>query len=571
MKKFIAAVLSLGIITSTAYAFQFPTPDWGSLLNQRRNMVNEKDFELFVEGDIENAPYYGAKFEPRSGVYLGTVPEGYDSLPHLSSYLTYVQYSSQSWSPYNFATEPEIQNYDVLTLVGYNTETIDVDYDSVRAALEMINRSGKPTLIRFANEMNCSEIGDDPELYKEVFRNVANMIHEYDNFAVVWSPNDMGSLDRPFDYYYPGDEYVDWIGVSSYLTKYFLHDPNTSEKDSVYFMTGPYAWTTNKLKPLMEYLDNKGIEKPVMISEGGVERTNNRGEDMTGWNEPRLRNMLWNTIMKYPRIKMINYFNVERYEPETYRISDFPESVEIYEEAAASGAYKLTASDEPEFTLTQANDGGTLIAKNGIVNLYTLAYIPNNPDIYVNYRIDGEWVHSSGSIPYKFAFDTDSVTDGEHTLTIDSAGEEKSYTFYKYGQYMRFGAEPDTSIVPKAAEREVTVTVNGEQLEFDQPPVIINDRTLVPMRAIFEALGADVNWDQNTKTATATEDGITVKFTIDSNIISITNGKKNAQTELDVPPQLISDRTMVPLRAIAEGFEANVEWNGDTRTVTINE
>lgn len=573
MKKITAIFLAIGMLMQTAYAYNFPEPDWGALLRERRSMVTAKDFELYVEGSIDNAPYYGAKFEPRAGVYLGTVPEGYDALPHLSSYLTYIDYAPQYYSSYNFAEEVEIQNYDVLTLIGYNTETMDVNYESIRSALNSISASGKPTLVRFANEMNCSNLGDEPDKYIEVFRNVANMIHEYDNLAVVWSPNDMGALDRPFEYFYPGDEYVDWVGVSCYLTKYFVHNPNTAEKDSVYFMTGPYAWTTNKLKPFMEFLEKNNIQKPVMISEGGVERYNSRGEDMTGWHEPRLRNMLWNTIMKYPRIKMINYFNVDHWrDQEKYRISEYPDSVNIYNEAAQSGAYKKTSSADPDFVFSRANEGGTLIAEDGIVNLYTLAYLPNNPDIYVNYRIDGGWVHSSNEIPYKFSFNINNVTDGAHTLTINSAGEEKSYTFYKRGQYMRFGGEPDTSIAPpKAAEKEITVYVNDEKIEFDQPPVIIDGRTLVPMRAIFEALGADVEWEQSTKTATAMRDNESVKITIDDNHMTKINNGMKFGIELDVPAKLISDRTMVPARAIAEAFGAEVEWDGENRAVIIAE
>ena len=200
-------------------------------------------------------------------------------------------------------------------------------------------------------------------------------------------------------------------------------------------------------------MEENNINKPLMISEGGVERSNDRGDDVTGWHEPRLRNMLWNTIMKYPQVKVINYFNNSMGEQIDNKISAYDTSMWIFNEAANSGAYRRGASANPDFAFTPANDGGTLTAKNGIVNLYTLAYIPNNPDIYVNYRIDGEWVHGSDSIPYKFAFDTDSVADGAHTLTIDSAGEEKSYTFYKYGEVVSFGSEPDISISNQAAER----------------------------------------------------------------------------------------------------------------------
>ena len=124
---------------------------------------------------------------------------------------------------------------------------------------------------------------------------------------------------------------------------------------------------------------------------------------------------------------------------------------------------------------------------------------------------------------------------------------------------------PTTTPAPSAPE--IKVIVNGVELSFDQPPIIENGRTLVPLRAIFEALGADVEWEQSTQTVTAVRDDITVTLTIGSNIL-IKNGE---EIELDVPAQLIGGRTLVPVRAVAESFGAEVGWDQSTRTVTIIE
>jgi hypothetical protein len=95
---------------------------------------------------------------------------------------------------------------------------------------------------------------------------------------------------------------------------------------------------------------------------------------------------------------------------------------------------------------------------------------------------------------------------------------------------------------------------------------MVEERTLVPMRAIFEALGATVDWDDTTRTVTAAGDGTNVQMTIDSNEIYVNSEK----ITLDVPPQIIDDRTLVPVRAVAESFNCDVSWNGDTQTVIIN-
>ncbi len=557
-------MLTAGI---TAGAYYFPQPDWGALLNERTDMATETDFELYAEAHVSTAPYYGAKFEPSAGAYIGMVAENAAPYEPLGSYLTYIQDMGQNDLYYPANTM--ISGDNVISMIGWTIYDMNnVDYDQIRRVLETLNNYNKPMLIRFANEMNCSSLGNEPDVYISVFRNVANMIHEYPNFGVVWSPNDIGALDRPFEYYYPGDEYVDWVGVSSYMTKYFRNDKNTAYKDSIYFMTGDYSWPTNRIKPLMEFMRDNNIQKPVMISEGGIARYNGYGDDYTGWNEPRMRNMMWYLTMKYPQIKMINYFN-SRHDSnedssEQYDITDYASSSAIFREAAESGAYIRSYGGSPEFVFQKANDAGTIVSNGGIVSLYTLAYFDKRPDITVNYTVDGQWYHSSDTIPYTCNMDISGMQDGAHTLMISSNGKSNSYTFYKSGKCIRFGQQPEPSVVAEA-EDAIEVKINGSALSFDRQPVIIDGRTLVPMRAIFEALGAEVEWNGSTLAVTARKDGVVISLKINDNKMTV--GDKTVT--LDVAAQLINDRTMVPVRAISEAFGCVTEWNDSDRTVNI--
>ena len=115
----------------------------------------------------------------------------------------------------------------------------------------------------------------------------------------------------------------------------------------------------------------------------------------------------------------------------------------------------------------------------------------------------------------------------------------------------------------------VTVVLDGQTLQFPtQDPVIKNDSTLVPMRTIFEALNAEVEWvDENgvlqiiAKTADKT-----ITMTINSKEFYV-NGEK--QPELNEPAQLMNDKTMVPLRAVSESLDCTVEWDQETKTVII--
>ena len=111
----------------------------------------------------------------------------------------------------------------------------------------------------------------------------------------------------------------------------------------------------------------------------------------------------------------------------------------------------------------------------------------------------------------------------------------------------------------------IDLVIDGEKLELDVPPQLVEQRTLVPLRAIFEKLGATVEWDQATQTATATKGTDVVQITIDSTTAYV-NGQ--AQT-LDVSAMAIDGRTLVPVRFVSESLQADVQWIQETQTVQI--
>lgn len=116
-----------------------------------------------------------------------------------------------------------------------------------------------------------------------------------------------------------------------------------------------------------------------------------------------------------------------------------------------------------------------------------------------------------------------------------------------------------------AEEKQIRILINNKFLSTDQPPVLINDRTMVPLRAIFEALGATVDWNDTEKSVTAKKNDATVYMQIGNNTITVDGNN----VELDVPAQIVNDRTMVPVRAVAEAFDCQVAWNGYRKYVLI--
>lgn len=121
-------------------------------------------------------------------------------------------------------------------------------------------------------------------------------------------------------------------------------------------------------------------------------------------------------------------------------------------------------------------------------------------------------------------------------------------------------------VIPAFAA-DVQVVVDGQAVEFvDQKPYIdSNDRTLVPMRAPMEAIGATVSWDAENQQASFEKDAIIIVFTIGSSTYTI-NG---VEAEMDTAAVITGDRTCIPIRYAAEALEASVSWNSETSTVEI--
>lgn len=113
---------------------------------------------------------------------------------------------------------------------------------------------------------------------------------------------------------------------------------------------------------------------------------------------------------------------------------------------------------------------------------------------------------------------------------------------------------------------EVTVQVDSKALSFDVPPQIIDGRTLVPLRTVFHALGATVEWDPVTQTVSSYKEDIEIILRIDTPFITV----GQITTPLDVAPRIINGRTLIPLRAVAESFGCTVRWDSATYTVFID-
>lgn len=152
----------------------------------------------------------------------------------------------------------------------------------------------------------------------------------------------------------------------------------------------------------------------------------------------------------------------------------------------------------------------------------------------------------------------------ENITDISYQGNQEMWSKITIGSLNYFLTNNEI-IFTENPSNEISIILDGKPISFDQPPIIVDGRTLVPIRAIFEALGATVDWNNETQTVTSVKDDITISMTIGDNQMY----KNGVAYTLDVPPQLVGGRTLVPARAVAEAFGCDVDWVNETQTVMI--
>ncbi|MED1665028.1 copper amine oxidase N-terminal domain-containing protein [Brevibacillus laterosporus] len=306
---------------------------------------------------------------------------------------------------------------------------------------------------------------------------------------------------------------------------------------------------------------------------------------------------------------------------------DFPGYVKVSEDGMITINLKITSEyQKAKFNVVIKNDNGKIVkripisTKNSKISTKGLTLSSGNYEILLEMVLQGKKYYSSAaswsygtsrvfSVPTGQAFPGGIKVNTNGTITINLQWKS-SYSSYHanvvvydiYGDvvkripitdknpmisYRELGlstggynivieiVDPDSEMsastlptfIPINQSKDIVIFIDGELQVFKKAPVEINGRTLVPLRAIFEALGARVDWDEATQTVTAMKDGTTIKLTIGSKV-AYKNGKK---LNLDVPAQLFNgDTTMVPIRFVSEALGAKVTWDGYSNAVIIS-
>jgi len=517
---------------------------------------------ISIYTDNGTAPYFGANNEKRNGVLFGTNADGgvrkAGNLKNESILLTYQELGQELFG-YNIGALKEAQKSGCAVELALNCPEEGRDISRIRSlewslaeVSELCTEYGDvPIYLRFAAEFNIWGHQMDADEFVDAFRYVSTYFKKRNpNVAIVWCPCHASSYELNLDDYYPGDEYVDFVGISTYASKYFLADRSQDELASMIFKAGK---NSNPVVAVSEIIEKFGERKPVLICEMGAGHTvyGQFEEDTTQFALQRLKEYYSYLPMVYPQIKGMLYF--DQYvsgERNDYRLSQNSEMKDAFLNLTKGARFIQDGyNNETDFCYRKVTDG---ISVEQVFPVSCFAYVNGENIDNVVYSIDDNYMGLSTELPFTTYINAGNL-NGRHVLKAVAVTESgKTLTTESY-------------IYINSENRDISVEISGDKVHFDQEPVLYNSRTMVPMRKIFEELGADVYWDNDTNTATGERGDRTVEITIGSNRMYL-NGKA---IMLDTPAILLAGRTLVPVRAIAEGLGCDVDWDDRNSVVEI--
>ena len=381
---------------------------------------------------------YGIKNEP-NGVLFGQVSEKMQS--NDSMVLLYLEYGDTNFSWANkIMRDARSQGKSVELALNYpnqgatarNIRSGDAYLDKLYSFIK--GYSGVPVYLRIGAEFNIWNIKCKPDEFISSFRTIANKVRGLSNVSIVWGvahTSTWKSAEWPYtmDDFYPGDEYVDWVGTNCYANKYFQAQrwSNKENYSEVCFKTG---YSSDPVLMIKDIVEKYGNRKPIMISEcGAAYRTRGSiNENHDDWAASRVKEMYSLVPMVYPQVKLIAYFN-----------NKISEELNYYD---LGGSNKLSSAynniiKEPWFIHGRSSNSAgmffkkadTTITTGGSTELYAYPHLFGADSVTVTYYIDNNQVGRATEPPYKVQI---TGLRGAHTLKVVANGSNGSTMSKEY-------------------------------------------------------------------------------------------------------------------------------------------
>jgi len=404
--------------------------------NRRSNLIktNTQVYVKSTDASMGGKIHFGVSHEPKDGIYLGAYAEGdsaiynpydpskfyMDTFPQLvgkdmGAYLLYLPYGD-SISRYNSHIKKAIEKNKIIqfALEPHNgiASVNGNDGYLVKLAQEM-EASECRLMLRFAGEMNdtTSTWFSEPSLYIEKFRIVAKIFHEHaPSVPVIWAPNHYP--EDTIDDYYPGDEYVDYVGISSYKMHQPITDPLGQGVDRS-------RWS-NQLDTIYSLYGHK---KPIIIVEGGASYMDyDTWADITPFASSQIKDFYTYLPIKYPNVKMCFIFDSDR-ERQKFSLSRNADYLAGYKAGISSDLFLSKLSDN-EYRYDYYEIGNNVNIKAEETTLCSYIVTPDNATAYVIYYINGKAIGTSYGAPYNVKADFTSYKGQKLNITVKSFSPE---------------------------------------------------------------------------------------------------------------------------------------------------
>lgn len=400
--------------------------------------------------DTENIPYYAARGEEKAGCAHGMTD--YFDAQYDNAQILYVQFFTEDIEALSWQLKSESDNYTLM--IGWNVPNENREDleriangeadDYIRHNLEFLSTLDCRVLIRFGAEMNCwntlpssreeyeSDGGAFAEKFKEAFRHVSLMAKKYaPAAAMVFSPNDVSNWFYDHTDFYPGDEYVDWVGMSAYNNLTAQSEFNISAGNDAYYSVGDYY--DNQIVRIQSVVDTYGDRKPIMITEGGIAYKSDNGLQNEQHAIEGLTFFYTYVSRVYPQIKCIMYFN-SNYSSNKYSIFGLEES-----NKTIARLYRALCTENVamEYSMGRGDACGYVplddfSESTENLRLSVYAAYPTNESVTVEYSIGGKRVFKSKEYPYELSIDKSALSLGGQLLSVSvTCRETVTKLYYK--------------------------------------------------------------------------------------------------------------------------------------------
>ncbi len=481
LSAFMALVMVLCLLPAAALADESTT----TLDSVWKDRSPHTQLYVLTTKPGQSYPVYGAKYEPNGGVLYGRtdlggfLPDGsYGNLNTqeasnesiIGHYYGTNSFSATPLSKFEYNFNPVLADgqHTFLLYLNFDNEGADCprvvagEYDaSLQQLFQYLNTFTCPVFVRIGGECNVWTTATTPQDFISAYQHIAQIARAAaPNVALVFSPNFSSAHRVDMDTFYPGDQYVDWVGVSLY------YNPSAGQGEKQDEFLGRGEIFADPMLNIQQVVNLAGLHnKPVIVTEGGTANKLN-GQDYTDFAAVRMQKAMAFLPMVYPRVKAIVNSDYNPSAPDTTLLNltfyDNPTITSAVRNAVSGAGNYRSDYNGAGLYLTPLSDSPNLAdTPDGDIHFTAYTYSPTK--LTATFTVDGQTVGTSSDYPYTCDVSRSVLASGTHTVAVSfSNGQSVSYTVAGAGGSgtPSTPSDPSSDTPSKWAEEEVGKAVS---------------------------------------------------------------------------------------------------------------